>query len=467
MFLRSLIFACLLLSVFGQSVTRINAESLPKFLGKTQFALIMVAKDDNNELVTKSFAGLKEAAQQLPSVSFAFSSDNSEQFLANFGVPELPEHPLLFLYRSGFIRPYLGPRDSKGIVGTLSQLKNAIPHHLTTKQQKKRFQSLTNARLLGYFDSLDSEQARVYAVVAGFYTNLPFYVITDKVLARSLRFKSINTVQMWKGDENPIDFEEEYKVSELLRFADANRRQLLEPLHPESFSSIISSGHPVVFMFYQPGDNGFLTLSREVAKQMESVLIEEHGEKKVVELSFWSVDVNQFSDFVQKFGLSNIPSVAVLDLASQKQGVYPSDGAITVADVSSWIKDFLEGKAKQTIKSEEIPSENPGPVFKLVTHSFPQMVLHDNRVVIVKAYTDWCGFCTKLKPIYEEIAEELAELQNDKYVLTEVDMDKNILPNFEVKSLPTLLKYRPGMKNTPEVYDGVRDKDNIMKWILS
>ncbi|KAL0246326.1 hypothetical protein GEMRC1_007538 [Eukaryota sp. GEM-RC1] len=448
-------------------ITRISASNVEKWIDQVDFGVLLVCSNEKADNAQQSIKVFKEVATSIPSISFAITSDISDSLLSTLQLTSPPPEnlPAIVIVRHNLVRSYLGPRDDRGMIGYLSQLKNAQPTEITTKIQRKRFQSLPTPRVVGFFHSLSAPEAKEFSEAAGFFNSIPFYIVTDKIIARGLKLKKPPVVQLWKEDV-VVELDEDVELQNIVEFVEANRRETLEPLSPEAFSTIISSGVPVVFFFYEPSDPSILSVGREIAKQNEYITIKRDGKDEVVELSYWSVDSSVFGEFVQKFGVSQLPTVGVLDLANQKQIVYPSHD-INVDEVTHFIKNFLEGKVKQEVKSEEAPDENPGPVFKVVTNTFFDMVMNDERTVILKAYTDWCGHCKNLAPIWTELAEDLESMGRHDVVLTEIDVDKNVVPVYEVKSLPTLLKFKPGMKNEPEVYTGSRDKGSLMQWILA
>ena len=82
---------------------------------------------------------------------------------------------------------------------------------------------------------------------------------------------------------------------------------------------------------------------------------------------------------------------------------YLHTGKLTKNSMEKFIQDYENGKLQVYYKSEPIPTENPGPVYKVVTGNFKQYVLDNDDDVLLKFYAPWCGHCNKLIPVFENL----------------------------------------------------------------
>lgn len=60
------------------------------------------------------------------------------------------------------------------------------------------------------------------------------------------------------------------------------------------------------------------------------------------------------------------------------------------------------GKLEATIKSEDPPEKNDGPVKVVTAKTFDEIVRSGNDVLL-EFYAPWCGHCKSLAPIYEKV----------------------------------------------------------------
>ncbi|MDR1702918.1 MAG: thioredoxin family protein, partial [Sporomusaceae bacterium] len=69
--------------------------------------------------------------------------------------------------------------------------------------------------------------------------------------------------------------------------------------------------------------------------------------------------------------------------------------------------------------------------------NFEAEVLQASTPVLVDFWATWCGYCTKLTPILEEIAAE--SNGKLKIVKSNVDQSKLLAQKYNIMSLPTMM----------------------------
>lgn len=72
----------------------------------------------------------------------------------------------------------------------------------------------------------------------------------------------------------------------------------------------------------------------------------------------------------------------------------------------------------------------------------------------------WCGPCKMLRPVLEELSEEMKEVQIRK---VDVDENQDLAANFGVMSVPTLLLFKDGEPIAQKF--GYAPKEAIAEWI--
>lgn len=74
--------------------------------------------------------------------------------------------------------------------------------------------------------------------------------------------------------------------------------------------------------------------------------------------------------------------------------------------------------------------------------AFQDDVLEAKSPVLVDFWAPWCGYCTKLSPVLDEVVAELG----DKIKIVKVNVDENraIAQKYGVMSLPTMVVFKNG-----------------------
>ena len=128
------------------------------------------------------------------------------------------------------------------------------------------------------------------------------------------------------------------------------------------------------------------------------------------------------------------------------------------------LKDFKDNKLKIHYKSAAVPAENNESVKIVVGDTFEELVLTQDKYVLLEAYAPWCGHCKKLEPIYKEMADKLIEKGITNVVIAKMDATENEHPLMPVQGFPTLRLFKPNDK-TPVDYTGDRSMKDMLQFI--
>ena len=90
--------------------------------------------------------------------------------------------------------------------------------------------------------------------------------------------------------------------------------------------------------------------------------------------------------------------------------------------------------------------------------NFKEVVLENEKPVLVDFWATWCGPCKMIAPVVEEIAQEY----EDKIVVAKIDVDEvpSVAAKYNVMSIPTLIVFENGKEVNRLV--GFRPKAQIV-----
>ena len=223
------------------------------------------------------------------------------------------------------------------------------------------------------------------------------------------------------------------------------------------FSGAIKS-HLLLFVSYKSDD---FAATKETAA---SIAKEHKGQ-----LLFVTVDTDEedHKRILEFFGMKEdeIPGMRLIKLAEDMAKYKPEDNSITDANIRSFVKDFLEGKLKQHLLSEDIPEDwDKEPVKVLVGKNFQEVAMDKTKDVLVEFYAPWCGHCKQLAPIYDKLGLEFKD--SEDVIIAKMDSTANEVEDIKVQGFPTIKLFK---KETNEVIDfaGERTLEGMKKFLES
>ncbi len=96
-------------------------------------------------------------------------------------------------------------------------------------------------------------------------------------------------------------------------------------------------------------------------------------------------------------------------------------------------------------------------VINLTNLNFEQEVMQSDKPVLIDFFATWCGPCTMVSPLVDEIAQERSDI---KVCKVDVDDQGELASRFGVSSIPMLVVMKNGKVTAQKV--GAVPKEDIL-----
>ena len=95
-------------------------------------------------------------------------------------------------------------------------------------------------------------------------------------------------------------------------------------------------------------------------------------------------------------------------------------------------------------------------VINITNQNFHEEVVNSSKTVLLDFWAGWCGPCSMLSPVIDEIAEDRTDIKVGK---VNVDEEPELSSAFQVMSIPTVIVLKNGKVTGKSI--GVRPREDI------
>jgi protein disulfide-isomerase A1 len=277
--------------------------------------------------------------------------------------------------------------------------------------------------------------------------------------AKIVLYKNTDSAEEEAGEEKEATFISPFDSEAIKTFAVRAIIPAIGEVNSDTLSLYRESNLPVGWIFTStaPDRSRLVELLSPVARTHKN------------EIHFGTIDATEYAGTAADLNLEpdlGYPAFAILDFATVKKYPFPQTREITREAIAEFVADFLGGTLKPSITSQPVPEKQDGPVTVVVGRSFREMVVDNDRDVLVQIYAPWCGHSKRLAPKYEILGSEYAASNfTDKVTLAKIDGTVNDVPDGIPKGYPMLMLYPAGSKDAPVMYDGDRSLEDLVKFI--
>jgi len=369
--------------------------------------------------------------------------------------------PTLKLFKNGKPSEYSGGRTSSEIVSWMKKQSGPAAKTISTKADLEQVRESSSVFVVGYFAE-GSSNAKAFEALAGDDDSLEYVVTHSADLKNELALSSEAVVILKTFDDRRADFavSGDLNKAEAAEFVRANSVPLVQEFSQETAKRIFSSPIQQHALFFTDKDashhGSTVSLFLEVAKQFK-------GKALFVNVPATENRVMEF------FGLkaADLPALVAADLSSEgSMKKFPFSGEFTSNEVTDFIAKFVAKELKPTLKTEaREAADTAGDVVVLRGESFNELVLDNQKDVLVEFYAPWCGHCKKLAPIWDELGKKVKAV-SDNIVIAKMDSTANEIDveGVNVRGYPTIYYFK-GTDKIPRVYEGAREYEDFVAFL--
>ncbi|MCJ1484686.1 protein disulfide-isomerase precursor [Schaereria dolodes] len=355
------------------------------------------------------------------------------------------------------IQPYQGQRKAPAIISYMT--KQALPAvSLLTTETIEEFKTADKVVLVAFFEADDKHSNTTYSETAeSLRDNYLFGATSDAALAKAEGVKVPGIVLYKTFDEGKNVYEEKFEKASIEKFAKTAAVPLVGEVGPETYAEYMAAGIPLAYIFAETPEE-----RAELAETLKPVAQKHKGA-----INFAVIDAKAFGAHAGNLNLEvdKWPAFAIQETVKNQKFPYDQSKKLSESDVSKFVQDFVDGKVEPSIKSEPVPEKQEGPVQIVVAHNYQDIVMDEEKDVLLEYYAPWCGHCKALAPKYEELASLYTSNPTfaKQVTVAKVDATANDVPE-EVQGFPTIKLFPAGSK-TPIDYSGSRTIEDLANFI--
>lgn len=353
-------------------------------------------------------------------------------------------------------KPYGGARQTDSIVSYMT--KQSMPAVSTvTEENLEEFKTMDKIVIIGYVGADDKTANKSFTAFAEAQRdNFLFGASNDAAIAKAEGAKQPSIVLYKDFDEKKAVYDGKFEDEALLKFVKTASTPLVGELGPETYSQYMAAGVPLAYIFAETAEE-----REKFAEDFRPIAEKHRGEINIVTL-----DAKLFGAHAGNLNLEpeKFPAFAIQETTKNAKYPYDQSKKISAKEIGKFIKDVIDGKVEPSIKSEPVPETQEGPVAVVVGRNYQEVVIDNDKDVLLEFYAPWCGHCKALAPKYEELGSLYADEFKDKVVVAKIDATANDVPD-AITGFPTIKLYPAGNKDEPVEYNGSRTVEDLVAFI--
>jgi len=372
---------------------------------------------------------------------------------------EVRGYPTLKFFKNGKPMEYGGGRTADTIVSWLEKKTGPAAKTLASVEAAKAYAEGKSVAIIGFFKDETTDAAKGFLAAAGMMDDFEFGITGDDAVFAEYGVEGETVLLLKDFDDGKAVLSEGITEESVTAFISSESLPLVVDFNHETAQKIFSGeikSHLLVFSSAKADNHAdTLALLKEIATENKGKMLfvtintDEEDHKRILE--FFAIKDEE------------LPTFRAIKLGEDMAKFKPENDAIEPANVKSFVAEFLEGKLKQHLMSDDIPEDwDKEGVKVLVGKNFHDVAMNAEKDVLVEFYAPWCGHCKQLTPIWDSLGEKYKD--HASIVIAKMDSTTNELEEVKVQGFPTIKLFKKGTNEIVD-YNGDRTEEGFTKFL--
>ena len=348
-------------------------------------------------------------------------------------------------------------RTSQDFISAMRKIAFPNTKYLIDYLETKLFINSNNITII-FFGKNTSEEFDNFVKISKKFEYFDFANTDNERIIKKYNI-SENSVILFKTEKNKNYFSKLSDALELYNFININGNEKIMKFNNITAEIVFGKNKKVIFLFLLNNEE-----SQKVYNLFNETIAEKYmGNYQVVVSYNKTNEEKNLAEFIGVYE-SNNPKIVVADCTSDiKKYLFKEE--INELNFERFIKNIENQKVSRYYKSQIIqPNKNKNNKIKVVSKNFKEIVLDEEKDVLILFYSSKCNYSKEVRIIFNELGLKLKN--NDKIIIAEMDITKNDYEGLIIESFPTIYLYPAKKKYKPIKYMGDRSLEDFCDFLI-